>query len=109
MWLSLLSVEEITHPLNYACEKGVPIVFGIINGRPFAFGSSCPHKGGPLQHGEIIDTRIRCPWHKYEFDVFTGKVVSIPYPVKYGKWRETGDLQTHSVEVVDNYLYIEFD
>jgi nitrite reductase (NADH) small subunit len=54
----------------------------------FAFGSVCPHQGGPMCEGAIRGTMtpsarneytfdragevIACPWHGYEFDLRTG-------------------------------------
>lgn len=108
MWTRVTSVGgAVSSSLStVACEGGM-IVCGVARGAPFAFDSTCPHKGGPLQKGELIDGRIRCPWHRYEFDVFTGRVTSIPYPAKYGRWRETGDLRLYPVKVSDGFIYVE--
>jgi 3-phenylpropionate/trans-cinnamate dioxygenase ferredoxin component len=85
----------------------VPIVFGMIGERAFAFDSYCPHKGGPLDRGELIGKRIKCPWHGYEFDVFTGSVALVPYPPKYGRWRETGELHVYRTKVSAGSLYVD--
>ncbi len=106
MWLRLAETENVG-PLNHTSIDGLSIVFGIVDGRPFAFDSSCPHKGGPLQNGDLVHTRIICPWHRLEFDVFTGKIVSNPYPPKYGKWREAGDLRLYRTELKANGFYVE--
>lgn len=34
---------------------------------------SCPHRLGPLSDCPVVDGRIRCPWHGYEFDVRSGR------------------------------------
>jgi nitrite reductase/ring-hydroxylating ferredoxin subunit len=108
MWLRIADFQsEMIGHLNHRKVKGLSIVFGVSNDRPFAFDSSCPHKGGPLEQGELLRDRIRCPWHKYEFDLVTGKVSSIPFPPKYGKWRETGDLHLYRAKLVDGGFYIE--
>ena len=40
----------------------------------FAVKNKCPHQGGPLGEGVISDKgEIICPWHKYSFDLKTGK------------------------------------
>ena len=39
----------------------------------FAFGSVCPHQGGPLADGALEGTIVTCPWHGWHFDVCTGK------------------------------------
>ena len=38
----------------------------------FATDNTCPHRGGPLAEGDIIDNEIVCPWHLWGFDVETG-------------------------------------
>lgn len=109
MWTKASSVAEIKADgsLRKAEVNGVTIVMGVVGDRPFAFEASCPHKGGPLAQGELVDDRVRCPWHKYEFDVFTGQVVVIPYPQKYGEWRKTGALRTYPVRAVREEIYVD--
>jgi nitrite reductase (NADH) small subunit len=38
----------------------------------FATDNVCPHRGGPLAEGDLIDDEITCPWHLWGFDVKTG-------------------------------------
>jgi nitrite reductase/ring-hydroxylating ferredoxin subunit/uncharacterized membrane protein len=38
----------------------------------------CTHRGGPLHEGEVVDGRVRCPWHGSEFDVCSGSVLRGP-------------------------------
>jgi len=60
-----------------------------LDGEFFALGDRCPHRGGPLSHGQLTGLLeasepgqyrysrrgeiIRCPWHSWEFDIRTGK------------------------------------
>ncbi len=54
----------------------------------FALADRCPHRGAPLCSGTVatvvdvldgvvtLGTRngiVRCPWHKWEFDITTGR------------------------------------
>ena len=45
----------------------------------------CSHQGGPLHEGELVDDRVRCPWHASEFVLADGSVAhgpaSAPQPV----------------------------
>ena len=69
---------------------------GVLNvdGRLFAIRNVCPHQGAPLCEGVVGGTMlpsapyeyvygmegrvIRCPWHKFEFDLETGRSLHDP-------------------------------
>jgi thiamine pyrophosphate-dependent acetolactate synthase large subunit-like protein/nitrite reductase/ring-hydroxylating ferredoxin subunit len=38
-----------------------------------ALDNHCPHQGGPLGDGQIVDGYVICPWHAYEYDPMTGQ------------------------------------
>ena len=109
MLTKITSIEEARKaPLRKFAVNGEEVVCGVVEGRPFAFASTCPHKGGPLDQGELLaPNRIRCPWHGYEFDVFDGEVLYNPYPPKYGKWRDTGRLKVFRAEERDGFVCLD--
>ncbi len=41
-------------------------------GEVLAHTTVCPHRLGPLEHAEIGDGALVCPWHGYRFDLRTG-------------------------------------
>lgn len=47
---------------------------GVFNvaGRYHAVVNRCPHRGGPLCTGDLLGTRLVCPWHGWQFDLATG-------------------------------------
>jgi 3-phenylpropionate/trans-cinnamate dioxygenase ferredoxin subunit len=69
---------------------------GVLNvdGRLFAIRNVCPHQGAPLCEGAVAGTMlpsapheyvygmkdrvIRCPWHKFEFDLESGRSLHDP-------------------------------
>ncbi len=60
-----------------------------VDGTLRASDAGCPHVGGPLHRGRLVEGRIACPWHGSQFDLATGAVVRGPanvplsvYPVK---------------------------
>ena len=56
-------------------------------GKFYAVENFCPHKGGPLGLGQVKNGTITCPWHRFRFELETGKSVTNPamrariYPV----------------------------
>lgn len=65
-----------------------------VEGRLFAIRNACPHQGAPLGAGLVGGTMLpsapheyvygmegqilRCPWHKFEFDLATGRSLHDP-------------------------------
>lgn len=58
----------------------------------FALDDRCPHRGGPLSEGEILEGVVTCPWHQARFDLSSGqcrsskdwKVVTYPVQIREG-------------------------
>lgn len=75
----------------------IPIVIFNIAGQLFAIGDVCTHDDGPLGDGDIEDFNLGCPRHGAEFDVRTGKVVSMPAVV---------DIPAYPVQVRDGKIFI---
>ncbi|HEY3302676.1 MAG TPA: Rieske (2Fe-2S) protein [Candidatus Binatia bacterium] len=47
-------------------------------GKYYAVENSCPHKGGPLGLGQVKNGVITCPWHRFRFELESGKSVTNP-------------------------------
>jgi 3-phenylpropionate/trans-cinnamate dioxygenase ferredoxin subunit len=80
------------------------------DGTPHGIRNRCPHHGGPLCLGRVVDRvagepgvyeltdrrTLRCPWHGWEFDLETGECVDEPslraavYPVRVQDGRVLG-------------------
>lgn len=61
-----------------------PIAAFLFQGNFFAMSASCPHQGGPIEHGTIEDGYVVCPWHGYQWGIKDGSGPSgfgdrIPY------------------------------
>jgi len=78
MWFAVVSSKEVsTEPLG-AVRLGKEIVFWRDkNGKVNALQDVCVHRRAKLSAGEVIDGRIRCPFHGFEYDG-TGRVRIIP-------------------------------
>jgi nitrite reductase (NADH) small subunit len=63
------------------------------NGNLYALGDRCPHRGARLSGGVLEETissafvgdyyvsdsyHVRCPWHRFQFDVQTGRCAIDP-------------------------------
>jgi nitrite reductase/ring-hydroxylating ferredoxin subunit len=42
-------------------------------GQFYAVDGVCPHKGFELEHAQLWDHLIECPWHRYQYDIRTGE------------------------------------
>jgi len=58
--------------------KDKEILIANVNGKYYAIGNSCTHKGGDLSKGTLENNLVTCPLHGAKFDLTTGKVVSGP-------------------------------
>jgi len=74
-----------------------PIVLFNIAGEFFAIGDVCTHDDGPLGDGDLEGHNVVCPRHGAEFDVRTGKVVSMPAVV---------DIPAYPVRIVDGMIEV---
>jgi len=80
---------------EFFCE-GKPVCVARVHGVVSAMDNVCPHRGGPLSDGVILDGKIVCPWHGWQFDPSTGMSVQVP---------NTGvDLYRISIEGDDVFL-----
>ena|ERR1035437_531814 len=63
----------------------------------FAVDNSCPHQDGPLGHGYITENNeVICPWHRYQFDLKTGKEI-----------RGVGCyIETYQIEIDDDGIFM---
>lgn len=67
-----------------------------VDGNYFAFSNICPHKGAPLNEGEIARQYIVCPWHKARFRLSDGE----------GHWPSPRGLRNYKVKVEGNSILV---
>ncbi len=73
------------------------IVLFNIGGQFFAIGDVCSHDDGPLGDGDLEGHQVSCPRHGANFDVRTGKVLSLPAIV---------DIPAYPTRIVDGQIEI---
>ncbi|MGH9688542.1 MAG: Rieske (2Fe-2S) protein [Candidatus Acidiferrales bacterium] len=57
---------------------GKTVAVANVAGKLFAINGICMHEGGPLGEGALSGNVLICPWHAWEYDVTTGKIVGSP-------------------------------
>ena len=94
------------HPVPEAKDlapgKGLTVAVGerrvaVFNlaGKLYAIDDTCPHVGAPLGGGWVDGERVACPMHGWEFDIKTGKGLTVPgcSVAKYEVREEEGEIQ----------------
>ncbi len=97
-YISIAASDEIPNGdrLYVEIDGGSIVVFNIA-GTYYAIADICSHDDGPLGDGELDGYEVSCPRHGAEFDVRTGKVLSLPAIV---------DIPAYPVRVVDGEIEI---
>lgn len=69
---------------------------GVVDGRPYAIDSACPHARASLAGGSLCGTAVECPVHGWQWNLATGE------PLR------TGDppLQTYEVRQYGNEVFV---
>ena len=57
---------------------GKTLAIANVEGKFLAIDNTCLHRGGPLGQGELKGKIVTCPWHGWQYDVTTGKVIGNP-------------------------------
>jgi len=65
----------------------------------YAIENRCPHKAGPLGLGAIKNGMITCPWHRFRFDLQTGRSVTNPAMIA----------KMYPVEIEGDQLWLEIE
>jgi 3-phenylpropionate/trans-cinnamate dioxygenase ferredoxin component len=63
----------------------------------YAIGDRCSHAEASLAEGEVFGTDVECPRHGSEFDMKTGKALSLP---------ATKPVPTYPVSIEDGTVYL---
>lgn len=97
-FIPIAQVDEVPDGERLFVEiNGHPLVVFNIAGGYFAIADLCSHDDGPLGEGELDGYEIACPRHGAQFDVRTGKTLSLPAIV---------DIPAYPVRIVDGGIEI---
>jgi 3-phenylpropionate/trans-cinnamate dioxygenase ferredoxin subunit len=85
-------------------DRGIRVTLGDdriamfrIGDEVFAVGDRCSHAEASLAEGEVFDHEVECPRHGSEFDLRTGKPLSLP---------ATKPVPTYEVTIEDGVVYL---
>lgn len=85
--------SKLTKKIN-----GRQIVFFNFNKKISALGSTCLHKGGPIDEGRIYpiegELYVECPWHGWQYNIVTGKA-----PYGYEDQQSVYEIKTENGDV----------
>jgi nitrite reductase/ring-hydroxylating ferredoxin subunit len=77
-----------------AGQKNICLV--AFEGKLYAVSARCPHAGADLSEGLCVRKLIVCPYHRYTYDLETGK----------GGEGQNDFIETYPVEIRDDGVYI---
>ena len=77
--------------------EGKAIALANVGGKFYAINNTCLHRGGPLGQGVMDGNILTCPWHGWQYDVTTGKLVM----------NQAVAVATYAVEVRGDDLWID--
>jgi 3-phenylpropionate/trans-cinnamate dioxygenase ferredoxin subunit len=88
-------------------DRGVRVAIGEerialfrIGDEVFAVGDRCSHAEASLAEGFVFDYEVECPRHGSEFDLRTGKPLSLP---------ATKPVPTYEVVIEDGIAYLNWE
>jgi nitrite reductase/ring-hydroxylating ferredoxin subunit len=73
-WVSVARLADVPPGSITAVRCPGERVVALVNvdGVISALDNTCPHRGGPLAGGRLVDGELACPWHGFRFDPRTG-------------------------------------
>ena len=78
---------------------GKTVAVANVDGKFSVINNVCLHRGGPLGEGELNGQIVTCPWHGWQYDVATGKLVTNP----------AVGVETYPVEVRGDDIFVDID
>lgn len=75
VWTPLVRADELPRDGTGRVVEvaGHRIAVFWIEGAPHVIDDECPHEGGSLGEGVVLDGDVTCPWHGWHFRVRDGR------------------------------------
>jgi 3-phenylpropionate/trans-cinnamate dioxygenase ferredoxin subunit len=100
-WRQVLSSNEIDPGRVAVVEvDGERLAICRTDDAIYAVADVCSHDGGALDQGDLLGDRIECPRHGAQFDIKTGRALTLPAvrPIKSYPTRIAGDMVEVEIE-----------
>jgi len=105
-WYVLLESDEVSHSPIGVIRMGERMVFWRdARGRVYCALDKCPHRGVRLSLGCIVENRLQCPFHGFEYDA-NGTCVHIPANGRGGVIPAAMHLQTYPTYEAHGYIWV---
>ena len=72
------TAEVPSGKMKMVTVDGKEILIAKVEGKYYAMGNKCTHRGGDLFKGSLFGKVVKCPRHGAKFDVTTGEVAAGP-------------------------------
>ena len=80
-WTRVASADDVTDSPRRVLAGEAPVIVLRHRGELVALDARCPHRGAPMEEGEVRDGCITCPWHGSVFRLDDGSLVQGPSTV----------------------------
>jgi nitrite reductase/ring-hydroxylating ferredoxin subunit/uncharacterized membrane protein len=80
-WTRVAAADDVTEAPRRVLASEAPVLVMRHHGEVIALDARCPHRGAPLDEGEVHDGCIICPWHGSQFRLDDGTLVRGPSTV----------------------------
>ena len=98
-FVKVARVSDVADPGTKVVEVDENVIVLVrVGGQFHCIDDVCTHDGGPLGEGQLHNHALTCPRHGAQFDVRTGKALTMPATV---------DTRAHEVQVVDGDVYVK--
>jgi 3-phenylpropionate/trans-cinnamate dioxygenase ferredoxin subunit len=78
-WVKVAKASQLPDGELLGVEAdGLKIVLANVDGAVYALLDQCSHQDLPLSAGFLEGERLECTWHGAQFDVCSGRALSLP-------------------------------
>jgi nitrite reductase/ring-hydroxylating ferredoxin subunit len=95
-WYKVAEVEGVLAPISKITAGGKKLCLVKAEGEFYALSAKCPHAGADLTEGWCENKKLICPFHRYGYDLATGR----------GNPGQNDYVSTYPVEIRDNTIFV---